>query len=151
MKFSINSVIEAPSHVTENPHQEHIMCLSDIVQDSIWNKSSVWLDYTEFRTRLNQFECSKNMKTVYPDENNVVLDENSVEWKPCINRESKGLDIKIKLYSCHDINMGFLVVVTPPSIYHGCSTWKTLWEEKFTGKEDFFLYVNINILWSLQS
>ena len=68
-------------------------------------------------TRLNQFECSKNMKTVYPDENNVVLNENSVEGKPCINKESKSNEITIKLYSCHSINMKFLVVVTPPSIY----------------------------------
>ena len=57
------------------------------------------------------------MKTVYQDENNVVLDENSVKLKPCINIKSKSLEIKIKLYSCHDINMKFLVVVTPPSIY----------------------------------
>ena len=29
--------------------------------------------------------------------------------------------------------MKFLGVVTPPpAIYHGCSTWKTLSEEKFT-------------------
>ena len=35
--------------------------------------------------------------------------------------------------------MKFLVVVTPPSIYHGCSTRKMFWEEKFTGKkQDFF-------------
>ena len=39
--------------------------------------------------------------------------------------------------------MKFLVVVTPPSIHHGCSTRKTLWEEKFTGKEDLFLSVNM--------
>ena len=39
--------------------------------------------------------------------------------------------------------MKFLVVVTPPSIYHGCSTWKTFWEEKFTGKEDLFQTVNM--------
>ena len=38
--------------------------------------------------------------------------------------------------------MKFLVV-TPPSIYHGCSTRKTFWEEKFTGKEDLFLSVNM--------
>ena len=31
--------------------------------------------------RLNQFECSKNMKTVYPDENNVVQNENSAKVK----------------------------------------------------------------------
>ena len=69
---------------------------------------------------------------------NVVLDENSVERIPCINRESKSLELKIKLYSCYDINMKFLVVVTTPSIYHGCSTRKTFWEEKFTGKQDLF-------------
>ena len=57
------------------------------------------------------------MKTAYPDENNVFLDENSVERKPCINRESKSDELTIKLYSFHDINVQFLVVVTPPSDY----------------------------------
>ena len=57
------------------------------------------------------------MKTVYQDENNVVLDRKKVERKPCINRESKSFEIAIKLYSCHYINMKFLVVVTPSSIY----------------------------------
>ena len=41
--------------------------------------------------------------------------------------------------------MKFLIVVTPPSIYHGCSTRKTFLEEKFTVKEDFFLYVKLKI------
>ena len=63
-------------------------------------------------------ECLENMKTVYPDENNVVLNENRVERKPFTNKESKSNELTIKLYSCHDINMRFLVVVTPPSIYH---------------------------------
>ena len=39
--------------------------------------------------------------------------------------------------------MKFLVVVTPPSIYHCCSTRKTFWEEKFTGKKDLFQSVNM--------
>ena len=30
------------------------------------------------------------------------------------------------------MNMNILAVVTPLSIYHGCSTWKKFWEEKFT-------------------
>ena len=30
------------------------------------------------------------------------------------------------------MNTKILAVVTPPSIYHGCSIWKTFWEEKFT-------------------
>ena len=57
------------------------------------------------------------MKTVYQDENNVVLDENSVEWKLCINRESKSLELTIYLYNWNNINMKFLVFITPPSIY----------------------------------
>ena len=39
--------------------------------------------------------------------------------------------------------MKFLVVLTPPSIYHGCSTRKTFWEEKFTGKQYLFQSVNM--------
>ena len=39
--------------------------------------------------------------------------------------------------------MNLLAVVTQPSIYHGCSTRKMFWEEKFTGKEDLFLSVNM--------
>ena len=30
------------------------------------------------------------------------------------------------------MNMNLLEVVTPLSIYHGCSTWKTFWEKIFT-------------------
>ena len=39
--------------------------------------------------------------------------------------------------------MKFLVVVTPPSIYRGCSIWKTFWEEHFTGKKDLFESVSM--------
>ena len=39
--------------------------------------------------------------------------------------------------------MKLLAVVTPPSIYHGFSTQKTFWEEKFTGKKNLFLAVNM--------
>ena len=39
--------------------------------------------------------------------------------------------------------MKFLVVVTPTSIYHGCSTRKTFWEEIFTGKKYLFQSVNM--------
>ena len=37
--------------------------------------------------------------------------------------------------------MNFLAILTLMSIYHGCSTRKTFWKEKFTGKEDLFLSV----------
>ena len=39
--------------------------------------------------------------------------------------------------------MKFLVVVTPPPIYHGCSTRKTFWEGNFTGKKYLFQSVNM--------
>ena len=40
--------------------------------------------------------------------------------------------------------MKFLVVVAPPSIYHGCSTRKMFWQVKFTGKkQDLFDSVNM--------
>ena len=35
--------------------------------------------------------------------------------------------------------MKLLVVVTPLSFFHGCSTRKTFWEGKFTGEEKFTL------------
>ena len=37
------------------------------------------------------------------------------------------------------MNMNILAVVTPPPIYHNCSTRKTFCEEKFTGEENFTL------------
>ena len=47
------------------------------------------------------------------------------------------------LYSCHDINMQFLAVVKPLSIYHGCSTRKRFRGGKFTGKQYLFQSVNM--------
>ena len=46
--------------------------------------------------------------------------------------------------------MNILAVVTPPYIYHGLSTMKTFWEEKFAGEEKFtlgeFTAVNMKIV-----
>ena len=39
--------------------------------------------------------------------------------------------------------MKLLAIKTPPCIYHGCSTRKTFWEEKFTGEENLFSDVNM--------
>ena len=41
------------------------------------------------------------------------------------------------------MNMKLLAVVTSMSIYHGCSTRKRFWEEKFTGEEKLFSAVNM--------
>ena len=68
------------------------------------------------------------------------------ERKPCINNESKSDELTINLYSCHDINMNSLIVVIPPSIFRGCSTRKTFWEEKFTVKDIFFCLCTWNIV-----
>ena len=74
---------------------EHLWKRGDIVQASLRTKSSEWLDYIELGFESISLKCLENMKTVYQDENNVVLDENSVERKPCINRESKSLELTI--------------------------------------------------------
>ena len=44
-------------------------------------------------------------------------------------------------------NMKILEVLTSLSIYHGCSNWKTFWEEKCTGEEKFTLgeFTPVNI------
>ena len=77
----------------------------------------------------------EHLKPFFLEEKNVVLNENSVEGKPCISQFS---------YAYVMINMKLLSVVTPPSIYHDSSTRKTFWEEKFTGEEKLFLAVNMN-------
>ena len=41
------------------------------------------------------------------------------------------------------MNTKLLKLLTPPSIYHGCSTQKMFWEENFTGEEEFFSAVNM--------
>ena len=43
--------------------------------------------------------------------------------------------------------MKLLAVVTPPSIYNGCSTRKMFWEERFTGEVNFTLgeFTAVNI------
>ena len=41
------------------------------------------------------------------------------------------------------MNTKLLAVVTPLYIYHGSSTQKTFWEEKFTGEEKLFSSVNM--------
>ena len=60
------------------------------------------------------------------------------------NQELRAHNLVIQSYTIvNNITMKFLVV-TPPSIYHGCSTWKTFWEEKFIGKkQDLFEPVNM--------
>ena len=60
----------------------------------------------------------KNIENcLFYNENNVVLNENIVEVKPSINRESKSLEIKFS-YTDVMINMNLLEFVTPLSIYH---------------------------------
>ena len=44
----------------------------------------------------------KHENCLFQNENNVVLNENCVEGKPCVNIESKSLELKIYLYSWYD-------------------------------------------------
>ena len=55
-----------------------------------------------------------------------------VSIKPCKNREDKSRSAKFRYTTIVvSITMNFLAVVTPLHIYHGWSTWKMFWEEKF--------------------
>ena len=70
-----------------------VKIIFDSVQDS-YEEQEFWMTRLYWvGIRLNQFEMFEEHETVYKDENNVVLVENSVEWKPCINRESKSLEL----------------------------------------------------------
>ena len=67
----------------------------DSVQDS-YEEQEFWMNRIYWvGIRLNQFEILKNKKIVYQDENDFSIVEKSVEWKPCINRESKSLELTI--------------------------------------------------------
>ena len=41
------------------------------------------------------------------------------------------------------MNMNLISVLTPPSIYHGCSNRKDFWEGKCTGEEKLFSALNM--------
>ena len=84
----------------------------------------------------------ENWKLSVLEEKNVVPNENCVEGKPCINIESNSLDLTFS-YTYVTMNMKLLEVLTPPSIYNGCSTCKTFWEGKFTGEEKLFSAANM--------
>ena len=61
---------------------------------------------------------------LFQNENNVVMNENSVGGKSCEIENVRALSSQFS-YIVVMMNMKLLEVVTPPSIYHGCSTWKT--------------------------
>ena len=65
----------------------HNTCTRGVIEYKIVmrNKSSEWIDYIELGFDSISLKYLNNMKTVYQYENHVVLDENIVEWKPCIN------------------------------------------------------------------
>ena len=47
-------------------------------------------------TRLNQFVMfGEHENYLFQNENNVVLNENSIEEKPCINKESRSLKLTV--------------------------------------------------------
>ena len=54
----------------------------------------VRLDLVEHSTQSVLNFC-RTLKTFFSRRKNVVLNENSVEVKPCINRESKSLELTI--------------------------------------------------------
>ena len=80
-------------------------------------------DLTQFVWMFREHE-----HCLFKNENNVVLNGNIVEGKPCINRKTITLRSKFS-YTVVMVNMKLLAVVTSPSIYRG--------------KENLFLAVNM--------
>ena len=70
------------------------------------------------------------------------MNENSVGGKSCEIENVRSLSSQFS-YTIIMMNMKLLAVVTPPSIYHGCSTRKTLWEKNFIGEVELFLALNM--------
>ena len=82
---------------------------------------------------------------LFQNENIVVLNENSVGGKSCIDREIKSLEITIQLYSSY-YEYEVPIICNTTVIYRGCSTRKIFWEENFTGEEKLFSAVNMKIM-----
>ena len=80
---------------------------------------------------FNKFEMMKiTLKTVL----RIFLRKfKTVSRKSCINRSYKSKSSQFS-YTVIVVarTMKYLSVVTSLSIYHGCSTWKTLWEDNST-------------------
>ena len=57
----------------------------------------VLYDYTILNLGIDSISLNvwRTWKLSVPEWKNVVLNENSAEGKPCINRESKSLELKI--------------------------------------------------------
>ena len=86
-----------------------------------------WIKLNEFEI-FNQFELMKiTLKNVL----RIVLRTcKTVSRKPCINIEDKNESPQFSYtYIVEIITWKLLAVVTLPSIYHDCSTWRKFWEE----------------------
>ena len=90
----------------------------------------IWLDYIELSNWFNQFEMLVSILIHEITLKHVLFYRKTVLIEYHINIES---NIRSSQYIYTDVinYMKLLSVVTLPSIYHGCSTWKTFWEENF--------------------
>ena len=59
-------------------------------QEFCMNRLDRVYDYTKLVWMFKEHE-----KCLFQNEKNVVMNKNSVEGKPCINRESKSLELEI--------------------------------------------------------
>ena len=111
------------------------------IQDSLWYKSSVWLDYIALSTWLNHFEMFLSKFDTWKEHLILYVQEKQCcsEWKTVLKENHVYIE-KVRAYISQFsytyvmMNMKLLSVVTPPSIYHGCSTWKALWDKRFTSE-----------------
>ena len=69
----------------------HNTCTIGVKEYRILYRTRVMYDYTILSLGLD----SISLKFLFQNENNIILNENIVEGKPCINKESNSLDLTI--------------------------------------------------------
>ena len=73
-----------------------MLYIFDIIQDSIWENSSVLIDYIELSTRLNQFEMLvNNIKTVCSIKEQCCSKQKKMLREKHVNIDSKRLELII--------------------------------------------------------
>ena len=60
---------------------------TDIIEDCLWNKSSLWLDQIELRTQINQFEMFVSKFDVLKEHWKLYVQgkKRCYEWKTVLN------------------------------------------------------------------
>ena len=76
----------------------HMACIINVfgrIKESLWNKSSILINYIDMRTPLNQFEMVISSFIHERTLKNVLFYKKTVLIENHVNRESKSLELTI--------------------------------------------------------